>query len=215
MKKTMKLMAVAALVLVCGKANAQLGINVGYAPETLTTKTTSGNTTNSSSKDLNGFFAGVNYNLPLAGDLFLSLGAQGRFNVRTSEETALTVTAKTTDTQMLVDIPVLVNYGLNLNPVTILSFYAGPMLTYALSGNTNVTTHSSATNLLDSNTDFNWYGDNTNNERMNLSGVVGVALDYDSFRLFGGYRFGLVDLDNRANISTTSAGVFVGLGVTL
>ena len=215
MKKSIKLMAVAALVLVCGKANAQLGINVGYAPETLTTNITSGNTTNSSSKDLNGFFAGVNYNLPLSGNLCLSLGAQGRFNVRTNEETLLTVTAKTTETQMLVDIPVLVNFGFNLNPVAMLSFYAGPMLTYALSGNTNVTTHSSATNLLDSNTDVNWYGDNTNNERMNLSGVVGVALDYASFRLFGGYRFGLTDLDNRDNISTTAAGVFVGLGITL
>ena len=116
---------------------------------------------------------------------------------------------------MLIDIPVLANYGLELNPVTMLSFYAGPMLTYALSGNTNVTTHSSATNLLDSDNDINWYGDNTNNERMNLSGVVGVALDYASFRLFGGYRFGLADLDNRENITTTSSGVFVGLGITL
>ena len=36
MKKTIAIVACAAFMLFAGKANAQLGINVGYAPVTLT-----------------------------------------------------------------------------------------------------------------------------------------------------------------------------------
>ena len=52
-------MAVAACMLFAGKANAQLTLNVGYAPTTLT-YTYGGNDTK---MDMNGFFVGANYNI--------------------------------------------------------------------------------------------------------------------------------------------------------
>ena len=48
MKKTIAIVACAAVMLFAGKANAQLGINVGYAPVTLSTATTIGNNTTTS-----------------------------------------------------------------------------------------------------------------------------------------------------------------------
>ena len=56
-------MAVAACMLFAGKANAQLTLNVGYAPTTLT-YTYGGNDTK---MDMNGFFVGANYNINLTG----------------------------------------------------------------------------------------------------------------------------------------------------
>ena len=79
MKKTFAFIAVAAAMLATGTAKAQLGINIGYAPVTLTTETTLGNTTSTSSSELNGFFAGVNYNYGIAkslGDFHRDEGAE-------------------------------------------------------------------------------------------------------------------------------------------
>ncbi len=46
-------------------------------------------------------------------------------------------------------------------------------------------------------------------------GAAGVAFDFQTFRLFGGYRLGFADLDKRDKVKTTTSGIFVGLGYML
>ena len=84
MKKVFAFMAVAACMLFAGKANAQLTLNVGYAPTTLT-YTYGGNDTK---MDMNGFFVGANYNINLTGDLNVAVGADFRFNTKTESDGA-------------------------------------------------------------------------------------------------------------------------------
>lgn len=219
MKKALIIMAAATLVFV-GKANAQLGINIGYAPTTLTTKTTISNTTNTSSSEMNGFFVGVNYNFGFGKGLGLSVGLQGRYNTKTSTGSANFVVVsgndKSTSTQILLDVPVLVNYSLALGRDAKLSAFAGPALSYAVYGNTHVTTN---TNILGTTSttenDYSMYGGNSSNERFDLSIAFGLAFQYSDFRLFGGYRIGLLDLNNNDNTSTKTSGFFVGLGMDL
>ena len=100
MKKVVSFFAVAAALLIAGSAQAQLGINVGYAPETTTSVLTIGNTSTKSTDVMNGFFAGVNYNINVSGDLNFSVGLQARYNTNSSEDKVSTVTTKTNRTKI-------------------------------------------------------------------------------------------------------------------
>ena len=219
MKKAFTIIAVAAAMLATGTANAQLGINIGYAPVTLTTQVTSGNTTTTSSSEMDGFFAGVSYNNAIGSGLNLSVGLQARYNTKTSTGSANFVVVsgndKSTTTQILLDVPVLLNYSLPLGSAK-LTVFAGPTFSYAVYGNTHVTT---TTTILGSSstseTDYAMYDDNSSNERFDLTAAFGLQLQYSDFRLFGGYRIGLLDLNSNDNVKTTTSGLFVGLGINM
>jgi len=220
MKRTIAIVACAAAMLLAGKANAQLGFNIGYAPVTLSTATTIGNTTTSSSSEMDGFFAGVTYNNVLSGNLGVAVGLQGRYNTKTSTGSANFVVVsgndKSTTTQILLDVPVLFNYSLPLGGSARLSAFVGPTFSYAVYGNTHVT---STTTLLGASstteTDYPMYGDNSANNRLDITAAFGLQFQYSDFRLFGGYRMSLTDLNTNDNIKTTSSGLFVGLGLNL
>ena len=220
MKKTIAIVACAAVMLFAGKANAQLGINVGYAPVTLTSAYTSGNTTTTSSSEMDGFFAGVTYNYGITDNLGVAFGLQGRFNTKTTTGNADLVVvsgnSKSTTTQFLLDVPVFVNYSLHLGSSAKLTAFAGPAFSYALAGNTHVTTTTTVLgNSSTSENDYAMYGDNSNNNRFDLTAAFGLQFQYSDFRLFGGYRLGLIDLNTDDNVKTTSSGLFVGLGYSL
>lgn len=205
MKKAVLFLAAVAF-LFAGNAQAQLGINIGYAPQTTTS--VSGNSTSTSS--MPGFFAGVNYNKELSTGLALSFGVQARYNTKTETSSLLSVTTTTKNTQFLIDVPVLLNFGFNLGSEARLAIFAGPTFSYALSGNTNI-----KENVLNSSNDYPWYGDNSKNKQFDILGTVGVSLDYKTVRLFGGYRLGFLDLNASDNIKSTTSGIFAGIGYLL
>jgi hypothetical protein len=220
MKRTIAIVACAAVMLFAGKANAQLGINVGYAPVTLSTATTIGNTTTTSTSEMDGFFAGVTYNYGISKDLGVAFGLQGRYNTKTSTGSANFVVVsgndKSTTTQILLDVPVLLNYSLPLGGSAKLSAFAGPTFSYAVYGNTHVTSTATILGVSStSETDYAMYGDNSTNNRLDITAAFGLQFQYNDFRLFGGYRIGLTDLNTNDNVKTTSSGLFVGLGYNL
>ena len=195
MKKVFAVMALVAALFVAGNVQAQTTINLGYAPETFVTGNTSTN--------YQGFFAGFTQNFGLSKGIGVAAGAQLRLNTRSYS--TLGVNAK--DTQFLIDVPILFNYGIAINRDLKIVPFVGPMVSLALTGNTHVDTV-----LGDG--DSNWYGDNSNMSRLNLYAVFGADLKFNQFSLFGGYRLGLLDLySNNATLKTN--GLFVGLGFSL
>lgn len=214
------MVAVAAGLLFAGNANAQLGINVGYAPQTYTTKTTSGNSTSTSTKEMTGFFAGINYNVNLVKDLNVSVGLQGRYNTSSDTVSGSVVIAsgsiQNTHTQILLDVPVLFNYGLSLSNAAKLSVFVGPTVSYALKGNDHrkVTTTVLGTSSV-TESDNNWYGDNSNFKKLDVSLTAGLALTYNEFRVYGGYNMGLLNLTTTDNTTFKGSNVFVGVGYAL
>ena len=210
MKKSFSVLALAAFMFAAFSANAQLGINVGIAPQTTTNEVTFGGKTTSSDAHMTGFFAGVNYNLNISSDLNLSIGGQLRYNYHKESTTLLGVTQTTKNTMFLVDVPILLNYGFGLGRDAKLSFMLGPVVSFALSGKT--TTENSA---LSSKTEADWYGNNSTLNRLDLGMAVGASFYYKQFRLFGGYRMGLLNLSTADNTTVKTSAFFFGLGYIL
>lgn len=221
MKKTIAIVVCAAAMLLAGKANAQLSINAGYAPVTFTAATTVGNSTTTTSSELNGFFVGATYNYGIIKDLGVAFGLEARLNTKSSTGSSnfvvISGNSKSRTTQVLFDVPVLLNYSFPLNKDAKLSALAGLAFSYAVYGNTHVTTTTSTiiSGPATSESDYPMYGDNSNNKRFDVTLPIGLQFQYKDYRLFGGYRFGLADLNTNNNIKTTSSGIFIGLGYGL
>lgn len=221
MKKIFAFVTVAAALLVAGNANAQLGVNVGYAPQTYNTVYTNGNNSTTTPFEMNGFFAGVNYNMPLSGDLCLSVGGQIRYNSKTEESSGgiggiVTGSTKNAYSQMLLDIPVLLNYGLPLTSNLKLVPFIGATISYGLSGNCHWTATGSVLGIGGATEgDVPFYGEDGNWKNLELGGTIGVCVNFNDFRLFGGYNMGLVNMDKRDNYTAKGTNVFFGLGYAL
>lgn len=205
MKKAFAIMALVAAMFVASNVQAQISINAGYAPEQF--KTTWGNTTTTESYQ--GFFVGVTNNFALAKGIGVAPGVQFRMNTRSESTTLLGITSTTKDTQMLIDVPVLFNYGIGINRDLTVTPFVGPMFSYAVSGSTKNSVGSSSTTS-------KWYGDNSSMNPFNINLVFGASAEFSKAKLFAGYRLGLVDQEkSNDNISTKTQGFFIGLGYAL
>ena len=198
MKKALAIVALVAAMFVAGQAQAQISINAGYAPEKFST--TWGNST--TTENYQGFFVGLTDNFTLSKGIGVAPGIQFRMNTR-SYNGLLGVSYK--DTQMLLDVPVLFNYGIGINRDFTITPFVGPMFSFAVAGNTK-----------SGNTSVNWYGDHSTRNQFNINLVFGAAAEFNKAKLFAGYRLGLVDQDKSSdNIITKTQGFFVGLGYSL
>lgn len=203
MKKIIAIVAFVAAMFVAGNAQAQMSVRFGYAPETFTSSYNNYSTSDS----FNGFFAGVFNTFDLKNGLNLTAGVQGRMNIKNDQITLLGVTTKYNDQQLLVEVPVAVSYGIALGNNLKISPFIGPMVSFALSGKSKTTIGS----VVDTD---DWYDNNSNRNRLNLSAMGGVNVKYVRLNLFAGYQMGLLDLD-KSDITMKTSGYFVGLGYDL
>lgn len=201
MKKVFVFVALVAAMFVAGNVQAQSTIYAGYAPESFV----SGNT----SSNFQGFFAGFTKNFSLTKGIGVAAGAEFRLNTRSGQNSLWIFQGSVKETQVLIDIPILFNYGININRDLSLTPFVGPMASLALVGQTKGNDP-----LFGENT-RNWYGDNSTWSRFNLYAVFGADLKFSQFNLFGGYRLGLLDLNSNDNITMKTNGFFVGLGFSL
>ena len=212
MKKVFSFVAVAAMMLFAGKAYAQMTIHLGYAPVTYTTTYNN----NDSKMEMDGFFVGANYNLNLSGDLNVAVGADFRYNTKTEKSGAtvfgVTATSEVTHTQMLIDIPVLFNYGLSLNSDLRIAAFVGPNFSLALSGKTKSDV---AVAGWGGSTELDWYGEDSDWKKFDIALTFGLELGYRQYRLFGGYNMGLMNLTSTDDATMKANAWFVGLGFAL
>jgi len=196
MKKLFAIVALVAAMSFAGNAQAQIIAYLGYAPETFKL-TDSYNSTYSYGYYFQGFNMGGAYNfeLPFVSGLGVTPGLQFRMNIRGHDAC--------TDTQILIDVPILANYAIPVTKDITVAPFVGPMLSIALSGKTkgNSTDYS-----------LNWYGEHGDYNRFNLYGVIGVAGSYTNFMLYAGYRFGLLDIHKAPGFKIKTNGFFLGVG---
>lgn len=198
MKKALAIVALVAAMFVAGNAQAQM-IYATYAPETFV---------RSSNTNYQGFSIGFTQNIELYKNLGLGVGAQFRMNLRSDTETVWGFTGKISETQTIIDVPILLNYQIKLNNDFSITPFVGPMLSVALSGTTK-----GVDPIFGDNID-NWYDSSSNLNRFNLYAAFGLDINFSDFNLFGGYRLGLLDLDRSDNVSLKTNGFFVGIGLS-
>lgn len=219
MKKLITAIAIMAAMFVAENVSAQWNVSWGIAPEVFTTNIHSDPTgmplINVNSKETYlGYFVGATYNFNLVDNLGIAIGGQFRWDRQHKAKSIFgPLKRRHIENLFLCDIPVMLNYGINLNRDWKITPFIGPMLSYGLGGNIKICDqdYSNATT-------FPWYGTHDwghDYKRLNLYGLGGVSCSYKQFNLSIGYRYGILDLD-KDDISTThTSGFFVGLGYTL
>lgn len=209
MKKILAFTILSAALLFAGNSYAQLGIHAGYAPDSWANENTT--------TDINSFFVGVDNNIVLTGDLRLLVGAGLRYGTESGNSSLYGIASgQHTTTLIGVDVPVLLNYSFNLSGDLSLGLFAGAKLNYAISGKTKY--EGNVLGLVSGSTEVEWFGDENgalNLNPLNLSATFGLALNFRQFRLYGGYNYGLLDVDNNDNTKTTVSGPFFGVGIQL
>lgn len=210
MKKVFAIVALVAAMFVAGNAQAQTTFNVGYSPETFKT-TYSDNTVK---ENLQGLHFGLISNIRLVQEFGIAPGVQVRMNMKQEKEDLLGTTTISKDFQLLIDVPVLLNYNIKIGNNFAITPFVGPMVSFAAMGNTKTTIMAGNTQL--SNTDHSWYGEDGSLKRFNLYAVFGGNIRLASFNIYGGYRLGLLNiLKNSDSVTTKTNGFFVGIGFTL
>ena len=213
MKKILTIIAVAIAMLATGTASAQTFLTLGYAPQTI--KTT-GNTVDSIA--LNGFSVGINQNLPISGMLDVSVGLNARYSFAKKERNlnlGILGNAQATAeySQLLLDIPVLINYSIELGTDMHVTLFAGPTVSFALAGKTTWSGNASVLGALNLGTDGedDWYDEGSNISRFDLGGTIGVALNFAQFGVYGGYNLGLLNLSTANNTTRKASNFFIGV----
>ncbi len=128
MKKILSSILVASLMLVGTSAFAQMSIGAGYVNSKSTFSTSSG--TSKYSAPSNGFYAGLEYNVPV-GDIF-GLSAGVNFEYLMSKTYTLGSLLSGDFKEQYINVPVHLNFGADLADAIRVLVFAGPTFSYGL-----------------------------------------------------------------------------------
>ena len=182
MKKFFSTLLAATLMLLGTQAFAQMSVNGGYLNSTLKTS--------NSSDNANGAYAGVSFNVPVAGGLAIAPGVY--YSMLTSKETASLgsiFSGSGTFMEHAINVPVYLNYGIELARDTKVFLFGGPTLQYGLSS--TVKYDANVAGVSGSKT-FNNY-DNENFNRMNVYLGGGMGFQISALQITVGYDYGMMN----------------------
>ena len=194
MKKILTTLLAASLMLLGTQAFAQMSVNAGYLNSTLATKSTSSNA--------NGAFAGVSFNVPVAGGLAIAPGVY--YSALFSKNTELFGFGTGTFQEHALNVPVYLNYGFDLARDTKFFIFGGPTAQYGLIskvlhevGNVNATVN----NYDD--TDFN---------RFNVYLGGGVGFQAGALQITVGYDYGMMNQYKNTDVACHRSNLKLGVG---
>ena len=169
-------------MLVGTNAFAQMSVNAGYSNSKLTL-----NTNGSSAAD-NGFYAGLEYNVPVGDILGFSVGAN--FEYLMSKNYSLWgVSGKFNE--MYLNVPAHLNFGYDVSDGIRVFAFAGPTFSYALSGKAESSTVGLMVNVYEENVLFKLLGfPPMNRFDVMVGGGAGLEL-MDKVRLTVSYDQGM------------------------
>ena len=133
MKKILTSVLAASLMLLGTSAFAQVSVGAGYVNSKNTYTTSSGS--KSDAEPMNGFYVGVDYNVPI-GDIF-GMSAGVNYEFLTSKDYELGSFLKGKYTEQYINVPVRLNAGFGLADGVRLFVFGGPTFSYGLSAGWN------------------------------------------------------------------------------
>ena len=183
------------------QAFAQMSFNAGYLNSTLATKNNSDNA--------NGAYAGISFNIPVAGGLAVAPGVY--YSLLTSKETAALGTVASgsgTFMEHAINVPVYLNYGIDLARDSRFFIFGGPTVQYGLAS--TVKYEGNVLGVSGSSTHNNY--DNENFNRLNVYLGGGVGFTVAGIQLHVGYDYGVTDLNKSDNVEAHRSNIKVGVG---
>ena len=208
MKKIFSTLLAASLMLLGTQAFAQMSVNAGYLNSSQTFSES-----NSKSINSNGAYVGVSFNVPISGALAIAPGVY--YSMITNKSggagTILGIPASASSTFMehAVNVPVYLNYGIDLARDTNVFLYAGPTLQYGLA---STTTLAGGVGEFSADKKYNNY-DNSNYNRMNVYLGGGIGFQVSTILISVGYDYGMMNLYKGDNaVKTHRSNIKLGVG---
>ena len=208
MKKFFSTILAASLMLIGTQAFAQTSVNAGYLNSSQSFNESSSKAVNS-----NGAYAGVSLNIPLAGGFGIAPGLY--YSMITNKDGSsgsilgIPVSVSTTFVEHAVNVPLYLNYSINLASDSNVFIFAGPTAQYGLASTTKLVGgvgESSADKKYD-------HYENENYNRFNVYLGGGVGFQVSAIQITVGYDYGMMNLykgDNATN--THRSNLKLGLG---
>ena len=194
MKKFLSTLLVASLMLLGTNAFAQMSFNAGYLNSTLATKNTN--------SGANGAYAGISFDVPLAGGLGIAPGVY--YSALFSKNTELFGFGTGTFQEHAINVPVYLNYGFALARDAKFIIFGGPTAQYGLMskvkhevGNVEATVD----NYKDS--DFN---------RFNVYLGGGVGFEAGPMLVTVGYDYGMMNQYKDSDVACHRSNLKIGVG---
>ena len=208
MKKFFSTLLAASLMLLGTQAFAQMSVNAGYL-----NSTQSFQDSNSKSINSNGAYAGVSFNIPVAGGLGFAPGVYYSMIANKSGSSGtimgIPVTASSTFMEHALNAPLYLNYGIDLARDSKVFIYGGPTVQFGLASTTKL---SGGVGESTDDRTYNNY-DNKNYSRFNVYLGGGVGFQLSAFQITLGYDYGMLNLYKGENATRTHrSNLKVGIG---
>lgn len=184
MKKVFTAVLAASLMLIGTSAFAQFSAGAGFMNSPLNY--------GKKSMALNGLFAGVSYNIPLAGGLGVAPGVYYSLLTKKDSDNLGPVIHEGDRTDMYLTVPVDLNYGIQIADGFKALLFAGPTFSYGLSSKTKLSESIGGFSI--GSTVDNYDNKDLSRIDVMLGGGVGVELE-NMVRFTVGYDRGMMDLD--------------------
>ena len=194
MKKIFSTLLAASLMLLGTQAFAQMSFNAGYLNSTLATSNTK--------SGADGAYAGVSFNVPLAGPVCIAPGIyySGLF----SKNTELFGFGTGSFQEHAINVPVYLNFAFELARDTKFFLFGGPTAQYGLASSVKHEVGSvtaTVNNYEDS--DFN---------RFNVYLGGGVGFQAGAFQVTVGYDYGMMNQYKNTNVACHRSNLKLGVG---
>ena len=208
MNKFISTLLAASLMLFGTQAFAQMSVNAGYLNSTQSFKDASTKSINS-----NGAYAGVSFNIPVAGGLGFAPGVYYSMIANKSESSGtimdIPVTASSTFMEHALNAPLYLNYGIDLARDSKVFIYGGPTVQFGLASTTKL---SGGVGESTADRTYNNY-DNKNYSRFNVYLGGGVGFQLSAFQITLGYDYGMLNLYKGESATRTHrSNLKVGIG---
>ena len=208
MKKVFSILLAASLMLLGTQAFAQMSVNAGYL-----NSTQSFGDSNTKSINSNGAYAGVSFNIPLAGGFAVAPGLY--YSMITNKSggagtvLGIPVSASSTFMEHAINVPLYFNYGIDLARDTNVFIYGGPTAQYGLASTTKL-----AGGVGESSADRTYSNyENSNYNRFNVYLGGGIGFQVSAIQITVGYDYGMMNLYKGDNATKTHrSNLKLGLG---
>lgn len=212
MKKIFATILAASLMLVATNAFAQLSAGAGYINATETTKYTNGNTQNSTTEALNGFYVGAQYDMPIpaVSGLGVETGVFANFLFGKNHTDGLWGFGAGTNSisDITLNVPVNATFGFSLAGDTNVFAYAGPTFQFGLVNKSTFVLDSDKS----SSTTTDNYASNDPRNRFNLLIGGGIGAQVSGIRITVGVDQSLLNYQTADNYTGSRFQLKIGVG---